>query len=297
MSTLEALPTPTRRDSRRTVRSQRGMPSSSGLPQTRRILLRSDAVMRSVSSSHLATCRPNTADQLRSGAPVRLAGGGTGRHLSLQYGCRPELRQLHPLVRRPRSTPCALVDRRARDATARQAAAYSHGRSQYRTELGSSRRSQKPSPIDARPASTRRVPQHRRASDSSTRTASSDRERHAPERCSAAMTHDGDSRLTDCPSGRSAASLARATADAPRARCSRRDRQPQDCRDSAIAVDAAPDRVTSASEPAGRSGRCSSRSSPPVRRTPRISCEAVPPSDLAGGGTGRHLSLAVRVPP
>src|SRR4030042_1085076 len=48
------------------------------------------------------TCRPNTADQLRSGAPVGLAGGGTGRHLSLPYGCRPELRQLHPLVRRPR---------------------------------------------------------------------------------------------------------------------------------------------------------------------------------------------------
>jgi hypothetical protein len=45
----------------------------------------------------------NTADQLRSGAPVRPAGGGTGRHLSLQYGCRPELRQLHPLVRRRRS--------------------------------------------------------------------------------------------------------------------------------------------------------------------------------------------------
>ena len=45
--------------------------------------------------------RSNTADQLRSGAPVRLAGGGTGRHLSLQYGCRPELRQLHPLVRWP----------------------------------------------------------------------------------------------------------------------------------------------------------------------------------------------------
>jgi hypothetical protein len=43
----------------------------------------------------------NTADQLRSGAPVRLAGGGTGRHLSLPNGCRPELRQLHPLVLRP----------------------------------------------------------------------------------------------------------------------------------------------------------------------------------------------------
>ena len=50
------------------------------------------------SSTH-APSPPNTADQLRSGAPVRLAGGGTGRHLSLQYGCRPELRQLHPLVR------------------------------------------------------------------------------------------------------------------------------------------------------------------------------------------------------
>ena len=50
-------------------------------------------------------CRPNTADQLRSGAPVRLAGGGTGRHLSLQYGCRPELRQLHPLVRWRRGPP------------------------------------------------------------------------------------------------------------------------------------------------------------------------------------------------
>jgi hypothetical protein len=44
---------------------------------------------------------PNTADKLRSGAPVQVAGGGTGRHLSLAYGCRPELRQLHPLVRRP----------------------------------------------------------------------------------------------------------------------------------------------------------------------------------------------------
>ena len=43
---------------------------------------------------------PITADQLRSGAPVHLAGGGTGRHLVLQFGCRHELRQLHPLVRR-----------------------------------------------------------------------------------------------------------------------------------------------------------------------------------------------------
>ena len=45
---------------------------------------------------------PNTADQLRSGAPVRLAVGGRGRHLSSSYGCRSELRQLHPLVRQPR---------------------------------------------------------------------------------------------------------------------------------------------------------------------------------------------------
>jgi hypothetical protein len=43
-------------------------------------------------------CLSNTADQLRSGAPVQLADGGTGRHLSSPYGCRPELRQLHPLV-------------------------------------------------------------------------------------------------------------------------------------------------------------------------------------------------------
>jgi len=42
----------------------------------------------------------NTADQLRSGAPVHPAGGGTGRHLRSPFGCRPELRQLHPLVRR-----------------------------------------------------------------------------------------------------------------------------------------------------------------------------------------------------
>jgi hypothetical protein len=48
----------------------------------------------------------NTADQLRSGAPVHPAGGGTGRHLSLPYGCRPELRQLHPLVRRCACPPC-----------------------------------------------------------------------------------------------------------------------------------------------------------------------------------------------
>jgi hypothetical protein len=47
---------------------------------------------------------PNTADQLRSGAPVRPCRGRTGRHLSLQYGCRPWLRQLHPLVRRRRTS-------------------------------------------------------------------------------------------------------------------------------------------------------------------------------------------------
>jgi hypothetical protein len=47
----------------------------------------------------------NTADQLRSGAPVRPAGGGTGRHLVLPFGCRPELRQLHPLVRQSPPTP------------------------------------------------------------------------------------------------------------------------------------------------------------------------------------------------
>src|SRR5512147_2981320 len=51
----------------------------------------------------------NTADQLRSGAPVRLADGGTGRHLSSQYGCRPELRQLHPLVRQHRAYSRAAV--------------------------------------------------------------------------------------------------------------------------------------------------------------------------------------------
>ena len=50
---------------------------------------------------------PNTRDQLRSGAPVRLAGGGTGRHLSLQYGCRPELRQLHRVVRQLLRSPRA----------------------------------------------------------------------------------------------------------------------------------------------------------------------------------------------
>jgi hypothetical protein len=48
---------------------------------------------------------PNTADQLRSGAHVHPAGGGTGRHLSSPYGCRPELRQLHPLVGWPRALP------------------------------------------------------------------------------------------------------------------------------------------------------------------------------------------------
>ena len=31
--------------------------------------------------------------------PIRPAGGGAGRPLSLPYGCRPELRQLHSLVR------------------------------------------------------------------------------------------------------------------------------------------------------------------------------------------------------
>ena len=43
--------------------------------------------------------RPNTPDQLRSGAPVQGGGGGTGRHLVCSSGCRPELRQLHPVVR------------------------------------------------------------------------------------------------------------------------------------------------------------------------------------------------------
>src|SRR5512139_2765485 len=50
---------------------------------------------------------PNTADQLRSGAPVHPAGGGTGRHLVLPFGCRPELRQLHPLVRQLLRSPRA----------------------------------------------------------------------------------------------------------------------------------------------------------------------------------------------
>ena len=58
----------------------------------------------------------NTADQLRSGAPVHPGGGGTGRHLSLPFGCRPELRQLHPLVRQPR----ALRSQPSRHRTARR---------------------------------------------------------------------------------------------------------------------------------------------------------------------------------
>jgi hypothetical protein len=52
----------------------------------------------------------NTADQLRSGAPARLAGGGTGRHLSLPFGCRPGLRQLHPLVGRPAQSTSSAMD-------------------------------------------------------------------------------------------------------------------------------------------------------------------------------------------
>ena len=43
-------------------------------------------------------CPSNAADQLRSGAFVYLRRGRTRRRLCLQYGCRPELRQLHPLV-------------------------------------------------------------------------------------------------------------------------------------------------------------------------------------------------------
>ena len=51
--------------------------------------------------SPLPSCQSNTRDQLRSGDPARLPGGGTGRHLVLPFGCRPELRQLHRVVRRP----------------------------------------------------------------------------------------------------------------------------------------------------------------------------------------------------
>jgi hypothetical protein len=50
--------------------------------------------------------------------PSVLPAGAQGRHLSLPFGCRPELRQLHPLVRprppnkrsngRTRSTPLCL---------------------------------------------------------------------------------------------------------------------------------------------------------------------------------------------
>ncbi len=56
-----------------------------------------------------ASSRPsNTGDKLRSGASRRGAAERTGRHLSLPYGCRPELRQLHPLVRRS-GDPSAIV--------------------------------------------------------------------------------------------------------------------------------------------------------------------------------------------
>ncbi len=61
----------------------------------------------SVPAPHHPRCLPNTADQLRSGAPVPPAGGGTGRHLSLPFGCRPELRLLHPLVRQLLRSPRA----------------------------------------------------------------------------------------------------------------------------------------------------------------------------------------------
>jgi hypothetical protein len=46
---------------------------------------------------HTSHGPPNTGDKLPSGAPVHVAGGGAGRHLVLPFGCRPELRQLHPL--------------------------------------------------------------------------------------------------------------------------------------------------------------------------------------------------------
>jgi hypothetical protein len=52
---------------------------------------------------------PNTGDKLRSGARAHPSRAGTGRHLSSPFGCRPELRQLHPLVgRRPPSRLCVV---------------------------------------------------------------------------------------------------------------------------------------------------------------------------------------------
>ena len=42
--------------------------------------------------------KPDIANQLRSGAPVHLADAGPGRHLSFQYGCRPDIRFLGGLV-------------------------------------------------------------------------------------------------------------------------------------------------------------------------------------------------------
>jgi hypothetical protein len=51
--------------------------------------------------------RSNTGDKLRSGARVHSDRAGTWRHLSSPCGCRHELRQLHPLVLRPR--PLAFV--------------------------------------------------------------------------------------------------------------------------------------------------------------------------------------------
>jgi len=49
---------------------------------------------------------PNTADQLQSGAPSDSPARAQA-HLRLQYGCRAELRQLHPLARRRR---CQMSD-------------------------------------------------------------------------------------------------------------------------------------------------------------------------------------------
>jgi hypothetical protein len=73
---------------------QRDVPTPGGRYATRR-----PCPLSSPRAACSASRPPNTADQLRSGAPVRLAGGGTGRHLAPPFGCRPELRQLHPLVR------------------------------------------------------------------------------------------------------------------------------------------------------------------------------------------------------
>ena len=181
--------------------------------------------------------------QLRSGASRREAAERTWRHLSLPYGCRHELRQLHPLVRRRRSLH--LTSRSSLSSPFKPAFAqryYSHPAALRRR---SARRA--PLPHHERSAVVRLVARRRDNPSPSYRHALARQPRQHEKRNRPVQPLDEDA--------------ARGARSRTYLRCGL------------------------AAEAAVRSVRTLSR----VRRTPGISCEAVPASDRAGAGMRRHV--------